>query len=455
MVKRLGAALAAVWLCLCLSGCSFTGLDAKNLMSPPKANADQQSIHKLLQGNKADLTFIYPKSGDYRSAIIMQDFTGDGVKDAIGFYSPDERKSVEVKFLVKEDGEWKTAATFQNPATQVDRVCFGDLTGNGKQDVLIGWGSSLGTTGRTASVNAYLYKDGDVSEYTLGTYGEMAVTDFDGNGVSEVFTIDKFVPAEEEGAEAFPAQAKVYVFEDGAAREFACADADNAISHYASVSFGRLTATLRGVVVDGAKADGSMTTQVFFLENGRLVGAPPGVNEENYGNPFSRPSSAPFTARDINDDGFLELPVATQLPGISETVTPDATSYLVEWTTFERDGNTHTVMKTLMNPAENYWFRLPYELWGQISASNDAAKRTVTYTEAVPSGEDGESLLGSPLFAIRVFTQSAWESRGQTSGYVRLAAQNDLVYGIQTLTKDESYLSTIEKVKENFRLISE
>ena len=49
---------------------------------------------------------------------------------------------------------------------------------------------------------------------------------------------------------------------------------------------------------------------------------------------------------------------------------------------------------------------------GKISASNDSARRTVTYTEVVTS-EDGVQLLGSPLFAIRVFTQSAWGQPGR------------------------------------------
>ena len=108
-----------------------------------------------------------------------------------------------------------------------------------------------------------------------------------------------------------------------------------------------------------------------------------------------------------------------------------------------------------MNPVENYWFELPYGLKGKISASNDVAKRTVTYTEVIP-GKDGEMpLLGAPLFSIRVFTQSAWDSRGQTSGYELLALQSDLVYGIQVLTSDAKYSYAIDRVKQNFRLISE
>ena len=202
--KRLAALALGALLCLCQAGCSFTGLDAQNLMSPPRANLEQQGIYELLQeGDSQELTFVYPKRGENRSAIIMKDWTGDGVSDAVGFVST-EGGGVRVSFLEKYQERWRTAASFVNAATQVDLVTFGDVNGDGAQDVLIGWGSAAGTTGRTAAVSAYLYRDGDVTETLLGTYGEMAVTDLDGDGVSEVFTVDKYVAAEEEGAEALP-----------------------------------------------------------------------------------------------------------------------------------------------------------------------------------------------------------------------------------------------------------
>lgn len=454
MVRRVCLAALVLLLCLCCGGCSFPALDAQNLMAPPKSNGDQQSIHQLLQGDRTEMTLVYPKNGDYRSAIIMHDFTGDGVKDAMGFYAMEDR-SVVVQFLVKRDGQWETAATFNNVATQVDRVCFADLYGDGRQDVLIGWGSTAGTTGRTAAVSAYLYEDGGVTEYQLGTYGEMAVTDFDNDGVDEVFTIDKFVAAEEEGADPSPAQAKLYRLEDGEIREAGSAPADNTITNYTALSFGNLTEAQRGVVVDGSKADGSMTSQVFLYREGRLQNWPQGVNEENYQNPYTRPSTTSFTCRDINGDGLLELPVATLLPGFPEDVTPDSTSYLVEWRNFSEDGGIRTALYALMNPRENYWFQLPSWLRDRISVSNDTARRTTTYTQVVEALEGEGQLLGAPLFAVRVFPQPVWASRGQSSGYEILTVQGDLVYGIQPLTQDEDWLRVIEEIKENFHLISE
>lgn len=453
MKNRILAALLAAWLSLCLSGCSFAATDPKNLMAPPKANADQQAIHKLLQGSQPDITFIYPKSGEYRSAVIMRDFTGDGEKDAIGFYSLEELGGVEVQFLIQSGEGWRTAASFRNTAIQVDRVCFGDLTGDGVNDVLIGWGSAAGSTGRTAAVNVYHYTGDAVEEFPLGTYGEMAVTDFDGDGVSEVFTVDKFVPAEAEGDDPSPAMARVFAWSNGAMKKLCETAADNSISSYSSVAFGSLNTDRTGVVLDGAKADGSMTTQVFCLEGGALINFPDGVNSEEYSNPFSRPSSAPFLSRDINGDGRIEVPVASPLPGLSPEAPPDSTGYQVEWVSFGRDMSRRLAVRALMNQGENYWFPLPFEWQGRITASNDPARRTVTYFQVMEPEKDGDQLLGPPLFSIRVFTRSAWESRGQSGGYELLSVQNDLVYGMQVFTSDKSLLRNIAVIKQSFQLL--
>lgn len=211
------------------------------------------------------------------------------------------------------------------------------------------------------------------------------------------------------------------------------------------------------MVLDGAKADGSMTTQIFLLdpETGRLKNVPGGVNKENYVTPFFRPSTAPFLSRDINGDGIIDIPVTTLLPGIADTITPDSTSYQVEWCIYDGDNGARRVLCSLMNLSENYWFELPYGLRNKITASNDVGKRTVTYMALVSDEKGEEFLLGSPLFNIRVFTRSAWDSRGETSGYEQLAVQNDLVYGIQVLTAENRYARSIEQVKENFKLISE
>ena len=90
----------------------------------------------------------------------------------------------------------------------------------------------------------------------------------------------------------------------------------------------------------------------------------------------------------------------------------------------------------------------------RICATNDPGRRTVTYTEVV-IGEDGSRRLGSAIFSIRVFTQSSWESRGETSGYTQIAAQNDSIYGMQVFTKDQALLHYVEDIAQGFQLLTE
>ncbi len=456
MKKRIPVFLLSLWLLLALSGCSITGLDSRSLMAPPKTNADQQAIYALLRGSRSDLTFVYPRGGEYRSAIIMQDFTGDGVKDAIGFYALEDSGGVAVQFLVKADGEWHTDAVFSNTALQVDRVCFGDLTGDGVSDIVIGWGSTGGATGRTASVTMYHYDGGgSMQESPMSTYGEMILTDMDSDGVCEIFTVNKFLPAEAEGDASYPAQASLYRWTGSSMAVTAVTDADNSIASYSSISFGLLGEDLAGVALDGAKADGSMTTQLFIMENGYLLNVPRKVNTEEYSNPFSRPSGASFLCRDINGDGILEIPSVSLLPGIPDATVPDSTSYLVTWNAFEPGGSFSPVTRGLTNLAEGYWFSLPWALNGQITAVNDPERRSVTYTQVVGPGEDGSpQFLSQPLFSIRVFTRTAWESMGESGGYELLDSQEDSFYGILVRTQEESMALSIERIKKSFRLLN-
>ena len=126
---------------------------------------------------------------------------------------------------------------------------------------------------------------------------------------------------------------------------------------------------------------------------------------------------------------------------------------MVEWRSQTPGNPSMVVMRALMNVRENYWFRIPYYLQGRVCALNDAERRTVTYTE-VKSTDEGP-LLGGTLFSIRVFTRPAWESRGENSGYIMLAEQNDSVYGINVYSRDERVLRSTEDIKKSFSLLEE
>lgn len=458
MKRRSICILLALIHLLSLGGCVSDLIDTQGMMSPPKANTDQQEIHHLLQGTSPNLTFVYPKTGDYRSAIIIRDLNGDGKEDAIGFIALDA--GIEVQFLEKTDAVWRSIGRFRNAANEVDRVCFGDVTGDGLDDILIGWGNAQSIS---ATLGVYSYQGVRFTETLFDTkYDDLVLTDFDGDQIQEIFLLERTVVAQDETMETIPARAEYFSLKDGAIRPLGSAEADSAVTKFSGISFGAITKDLMGVVSDGAKSDGSMTTQIFFKgETGQLQGLPRNPNVLAFTSPFLRPTGPFFTAMDINQDGFIEIPTVKSLPALPpETVSsPDSTSFLVDWNRIRPQGDPIylRLMTAFMNVSENYWFRTPHWLESELTAVNDPVLRTVVY-HRVETGRDvlGEEvqLMGPRLFGIRVFSRAAWEERAGLTDYDPLIEEDEQIYALVTYTKEEKYLTAIKKIKETFSLLA-
>ena len=189
-LRKITALLTCAVLAASLSACGeITGLDAQALMSPPRTTADRQAIYTLMCGEESDVTLIYPKNGDYRSAIISRDLNGDGVAEVAGFCANGDAGGIRLQFMTKDaDGAWYSLAQFTSAATQVDRVFFGDLTGDGTEEVVVGWGDPQTAP---ASVTVYSIESGSVRELSMNavTNSEMLLTDFDGDSVQELFVL--------------------------------------------------------------------------------------------------------------------------------------------------------------------------------------------------------------------------------------------------------------------------
>ena len=122
----------------------------------------------------------------------------------------------------------------------------------------------------------------------------------------------------------------------------------------------------------------------------------------------------------------MEIPVTTLLPGIADSVTPDFTSFLVAWSVYDEKDGARSVLSALMNPVENYWFELPYGLKGKFPHQT-MWRNAPLPTPKLFRARMGKCRFWAPAVQYPVFTQSAWDSRGQTSGYELLALQSDLV----------------------------
>lgn len=394
----------------CLSGCALIGFDAQDLISPPTSNDDQQAIYALLSEVDESLNFSYPTSGDYRSAVILKDLDADGIDEAIGFIE-DPSGGIVVQFMNETDNVWTTISSFENSGIQIDRVLFADFTGDGHNEVIVGWGS---TASLIATVSVFVYSDDGVTEHILDTnYNEMIITDFDGDEVNELFITTVFAATEEEGAEDMPAIGKLYKFDDENTEEPYIVSSiilNSSVIRYTTLVFDTIYFSVDAVVIDGVSAEGNTITQAIYLnESNRLVSFLQSTDYLSEFNSFTRPSSLNLTPTDINDDDTIEFPYIKNSSLIGDEDYYDNLNYYVDWIRFNSEG--YRVSNSfIINTTDNFTMEYSSALEISCEYNEDRTYYIKQYTKTT----DGEILKVKILFMIVIFTEEEWEDVHQS-----------------------------------------
>jgi len=457
VLKKIAVFVLSLALLVSASGCAeLTGLDAQSLMSPPKTTADRQAIYALMRSDQSEISLVYPKNGEYRSAIISKDLNGDGRLEVASFCINSDAGGIRLQFFSKgEDGTWFSLAEFMSGANQVDKVFFGDLTGDGNQEIVVGWGDPLTAT---SSISVYYVGENIVHEFQMGavTYSEMLITDFDSDGVQELFVLDIAGQPGEDGTVMAPL-GHLYRFDGAQPYESLTVPLDAAVVQYSSASFAQLNSWRYGAVLDGIKADGRMITQVVALDqaNGRLLSPLSNAPAETP-NKTDRTSILAVTARDINSDGVLEIPTAEEL-FVPENGTADSTGYSVTWNTYSPDDNAFTpVVRSIVNTAENYFIQLPLGM-DKIACQNNPVTRTATFFGYSRKDTAGELTGRENLFSVTVYDEAVWEEKDkEASDDVLLGTLANRAYVLRILNPNITEDSElIRSVIMGFKILSE
>ncbi|QAT50884.1 VCBS repeat-containing protein [Caproiciproducens sp. NJN-50] len=448
-MKRKTAVIAVLLLMVVsLSGCSFVGLDAQSLMHAPKPTgeneADIQSLLESTAGGK--MTLKYPSAGEYRSAIIKHDLYGDQNDEAIAFYQKDDETSgINVMFMRQNGGKWESMGSFSNPASNVDRVCFGDLDGDGKDEVIVGWGSSLNNTGDICS---YYQQNGQMKELQMNqSYTEMAVMDFDGDGRDEIFTASVTVGDQ-------PASAQLLRVKGGAIEQMGSAPLDIGVTKYASVLTGLINEKQVGIVLDGVKTADTMVTELLYWDKKTKTLRSPFYDPRTK-SAKSTERNTSVVSRDINGDRIIEIPMVTLMPGYSGK-TADDSAYLTSWFRYDTDTETlFRVMSMFINYSDGYWFLVP-DMWrGKVTTKLDPSSRMVTVYEWLTTQKNKAGFTGAPLLTIQTFPGREWDQGEGVKSYFKLSEKDNSVFAASLPTPDNPLSMTKSEIQEAFQVISQ
>ena len=209
-----------------------------------------------------------------------------------------------------------------------------------------------------------------------------------------------------------------------------------------------------GVVLECSRIDNTLCTQMIYydVELDELVN-PLMVKSgtDAYTNPTVRTDAV--YSRDVNGDGVIDIPVVSQMMAEPDEASANVCS-LTSWQNYDAgQRKMKTVMKTVVNLKDGYYFILPERWSGNVTARSDVETRELTFY----LWNSKTSSAGDKLLTICRFTEQQWEEADK-KGLIRLegeAAGGKAVFGarvFETSARDELNIRE-QEVKDNFQTL--
>ena len=429
MKKRIFTALAMLSAVIFSTGCSMN-LSLDNLLSPPKLTDEQNAIYQALLNSKgSEVSLKYPKSGDYRSAFVIYNLDEEPTDEAIVFYEAtgiSEETNLRINFLDQKEGEWVSVYDLPAVGTDVERVIFERLSGDTELSIIIGY-SVLNQSDKAVSV--LKYTDSTPVEIFRGGYSVMDLFDIDYDGQKELFIINY------DKALAY-ATASTFAWEEGVFTTTSTLSLDPSATEYISVKQGSSSESGTAVFVDYYKGDNTYGTEALICYGSvlaRAVGAESVVRRSNSYTPV-------VSSRDIDDDGIIEIPATTVLPGYENLTKPEQLN-AITWSVVDEDSRLKRKYTTYLSTRRDYIFFMPSRWEGLVTITQSSDGSEVTIWKAGDLNELNQQLLSiksvakseKAAFDSTGYTRFKFEGEGEYEYYVKRGS----VYNSLTLTDDE------------------
>ena len=360
MLRGAAALTVAVMLC----GCS--GGSVENLLTAPKLTQEQTKIYQaLINSTGSSVNLKYPRGGEFRSAFVLQNIDDEPGDEALVFYESQSVQSGEsalrMKVLDQYDGEWQAVYDLACVGSEVDSISFANLGAGDCTEVIVCY-SMLNQTEKTLSVMTYA--DGIISELYSGSYACMEVMDLNADGMDELVTV---VPDKTSQT----SMAMMFTKTDEGLVKLSETPLGGSGADFVSVTKGQLSENITGLFLDYSRGNGLYGTDVLYCMGGRLVTPVyrSANNDNMQTNAISRFTNDYMTdirSKDIDGDGYLEIPSMMPLPGY-ETLTRSEQLCAVVWYTV-RDNRYEQEYYSYYSSKYNFALLFPNRWQGVVSA---------------------------------------------------------------------------------------
>ncbi len=425
--------MCVIGLVLGLSACGLSDGNADTQLSPPAPSGEMRNVWEVLKESAgSDITLKYPARGEYRSAIIAKDLNADGTEEAIAFYSTtlDNVTTMHISLIAKSGEDWISGGDATLVATEVEKVEFADINGDGVSEIVVSW-NVYSTVEK--SVGVYSAEGSGLTTRILESQTAYICKDFDFDSNPDILIINCDTKKGISTAKLFD------LTEDGVKEVGSCA-LDAAVTEYLEpVTFS--LGTKSAVYIDGIKGTG-MITEMLIIENGTISNL---SYSDNHNTAFDTLRSSSVPILDINGDGNYDVPISYIL-----TQSTNATSqsiYKTNWYSYNGEGVVLT-LSTIMNYTDGYFLEIPEKWDASITASVNSTDKTLTIfrldTDTATSAEMLLKIHASPKDPNLVSTYQ---------GSRKIAESDTYNYYITLGIYEGPEAITFEELKQLFKII--
>lgn len=396
-------------LVLCMlfcSGCSDINFSDGTLIRPPRATGDKAEIQDIISQEAAGAyTLKYPQSGNYRSAIIMYE-SKQITECAIALYSTENDTNIHISIISCSNGRWECSGTFTNSSAGVDRVMFEDINGDHKDEIIIGWNTYNSSL---KSLTAYTFDNNSLREMMIDdTYDEIVIEDITDDSIDDIILLSL-------STSDAPSTAKLMQYSEQEKRPIGkfSLELDSNITKFSNILVGNVDNGKKGIVIDGEKSGGVLSTQIIYFDKEEKVLLNPlvtvtGGTANTVNNVTSRKDI--ITSRDMDNDNIIEVPVTNQMLASAE----DSANTICSVTSWKQlvteDNSLKTKLNTVINYTDGYYFIMCDKWSGSVTARTDPDNRQMTFylwNTKISSTSD-------KLLTIYRFTQTEWNDIDKT-----------------------------------------
>ena len=438
----LSATILGAFILTSASGCSLTDFSSESLLRPPKTTGDEAEIEQLISDCAENgYTLKYPKSGNYRSAIIMSDLDGDQTDEAIAFFrEKDDVTRIHMLVMYNDNNEWKLSSDYITETTDIDCVDFSDVNGSGSLEILIGYATY---TPNINFMSCYTYDNGTTAEIKSGqNYSSFYCGDFNSDSKNEIMMLSLFTTEAEAKATMLD-----YNKDNNSLYAKATVVMDPNVVKYKTIALSDLGENTTGVVVDGLSANNELCTQiVYFNKELSLLRNP--LYKEKTRNITQR--SCTIISSDIDEDNIVEIPTVSKLPS-SKAEQQDTIADRLVWNNFSIQNEAFSAKANLIaNYNQGYTLKMP-DKWlnNTVTAVINSEENTMTVYEW------NKNKLGDKLFEIKVFNTTDWDSGKDNDEYTLIYKDNINAYTFINSNTKSQYSLTDDEIKTAFSILNQ